>query len=167
MSADQLGEHQPALRKIAPATHRERTGSAWFAGDIDRNRKAGGDSVAAAAAQDSLLPRPQADQRVELRPGKAGVDARACKMDRVVRCKAVADELARPAGGIIIEPNEMPPSVPYAHVVEQREIVEAEIARSPVDQLLELVERSAATGGSVEVVDPPRHGLEGPFPQAC
>jgi hypothetical protein len=88
-------------------------------------------------------------------------------MDRVVRCKAVADELARPAGGIIIEPNEMPPSVPYARVVEQREIVEAEIARSPVDQLLELVERSAATGGSVEVVDPPRHGLEGPFPQAC
>jgi len=98
------------------------------------------------------------DQRPELAPLEPGIGAPACEVHWIVDAIAAADELLDPLVGIIIDPEISVRGAGKARMIEQCEMIEAELKRDIAEQGAKLRQIAAGLGGLGEAVAEPLHG---------
>lgn len=151
MRANKLGAIEPGNRQVGSRADRERTGRARLAQDVRWNSETVAKSMIAASRQDLLMAAFEADQRSEIYPAKSHVRAPAREMHGIVVSITACHQLAHPAVRIIVDPDETAAAC-EAGMIEQREMMEAELESSLGKQRAELREVLAGLRGFSEAV---------------
>src|SRR5690606_9419770 len=126
--ADEFGAEKVSRRQRPAIPDGERAGTTRLAGNVGGDGEALSQAVASAARENPAMARGQRQQRAELCPREADVRPAAGEMDRIVPGKVGGHEFGRPVARIVVEPYEAGRGLSQAGMMEQREIVEAELA---------------------------------------